>query len=116
MPMRVRWHALLQSALGSLRQRGCCKSSRGSSLGPWVSQRWIFQCPTLDGAGRPWFKVNIGLRGVTETPRELAFCVHAILGDGILEVPDATLDPRFRENRLVVGESEIRFYADAPLQ
>ncbi len=71
---------------------------------------------TLVDAKRQWFKANLGLPGVAQTDRELAFCAHAVLGDSLLEVPDASLDARFADNPFVTGEPGIRFYAGAPLR
>ena len=70
---------------------------------------------SLIDAQRQWFKSNLGLPGVTETPRDIAFCDHAIRDAGLFEVPDATLDARFAANPLVTGEPDIRFYAGAPM-
>ncbi len=64
---------------------------------------------------RQWWKANIGLPGVSETPRELAFCAHAIQGDAVMEVPDAPADPRFSSNALVTDTPGIRYYAGAPI-
>ncbi len=64
---------------------------------------------------RQWFKANVGLAGVEQTPRDVAFCDYTIRDDAVLEVPDAQADPRFCDNALVTGAPYIRFYAGAPL-
>jgi len=72
---------------------------------------------SLVDLGRQWFMSNRGLGDVRETPRKHAFCAHAIMGKkhSILIVPDATKDFRFKDNPLVTGAPNIRFYAGAPL-
>lgn len=51
-----------------------------------------------------------------ETSREISFCGHAMLGEALMEIRDATLDPRFATNPLVTGEPHVRFYAGQPLK
>jgi PAS domain S-box-containing protein len=64
---------------------------------------------------RQWFKARVGL-DAHETPRELAFCAHAICTpDQPMIVPDSEADARFRDNPLVVGAPYVKSYLGAPL-
>lgn len=64
---------------------------------------------------RQWFKSHHGLQA-TETPKEYAFCAHAINDpENILIVPDSRIDERFHDNPLVTGDPYVIFYVGVPL-
>jgi GGDEF domain-containing protein len=69
---------------------------------------------SLVDESRQWFKSSCGF-AANQTPREQAFCSHALLCDQILLVSDTHKDKRFAHNPLVTSEPFVRFYAGAVL-
>lgn len=63
---------------------------------------------------RQWFKACRGLQ-VSETPRDISFCTHAIKSPEPFVVDDAHKHELFANTPLVVGEPYIRSYAGIPL-
>jgi PAS domain S-box-containing protein len=78
----------------------------------------VFNVPivfiSLIDENRQWIKSCVGA-DIRETDRGISFCGHTIIEGKELVIPDATLDPRFHDNPLVLGEPKIRFYAGYPL-
>ena len=70
---------------------------------------------TLVDEKRQWFKARVGT-SVKETSRDISFCAHAIMQNELFIIADASKDPRFKKNPMVVGQPKIRFYAGAPLK
>lgn len=67
------------------------------------------------GADRQSIKAEVGGEELHGLPRNIAFCNYAMVSEDIMEVEDATHDADFRNNPLVVGKENVRFYAGVPL-
>lgn len=64
---------------------------------------------------RVWFKSANGIEGIDEIHRDIGFCPHTIMQQGIFEVKNASTDTRFSSSPLVVEAPHLQYYAGAPL-
>jgi GAF domain-containing protein len=64
---------------------------------------------------RQWFKARVGF-DQSQTPLSQSVCALAIQQSGLFIIPDLSVDPRTRQNPLVSGDPNIRFYAGARLE
>ena len=63
-----------------------------------------------------WFKSGIGAEP-GEIERRGSFCATTMATpDDVFVVHDATKDPRFADNRFVLGKERVRFYAGATVK
>jgi signal transduction histidine kinase len=69
---------------------------------------------SLVDAERQWLKGAHGRVPDNAESREVSFCAHGLDSDDMLLVPDATLDPRFADNPLVLCGA-VRSYFGAPV-
>ncbi|MDQ2149920.1 sensor domain-containing phosphodiesterase [Alcaligenaceae bacterium A4P071] len=80
---------------------------------------YLFKVPTalisIVGRDRQRFLAKVGFE-LAETPRESSICAYAIQQPNLFEVADLRCDPRFDQNRLVVGAPFMRFYAGIRLR
>ena len=65
---------------------------------------------------RVWFKANIGLDGVTDTPRGISLCSLAVLSNQPTVFQNTLEESCLLANPLVAGEFGMRFYAAAPIK
>ena len=80
----------------------------------------FLQCPVavvgLVDETRDWKKSAYGFPpDLCTSPREMSICSAVICGSDLVVSPDLTKDERFRDNPMVTGEPNLRFYCGMPL-
>jgi len=80
----------------------------------------ICQCPVavigLVDETRDWKKSAYGFPpDLCTSPRGMSICSATICGSDLVLSPDLTNDARFRDNPMVTGEPNLRFYCGMPL-
>jgi len=103
----------------ALSNHGLDDESLVSSLDPVVHiAARMFNMPVaavnMIGSDHVFFAASVGV-GEVDMSRDVSFCAHAINQSDVMVVPDASLDERFHDNPLVIGATNLRFYAGAPL-
>jgi len=106
-----RWQAL--EALELVGRKGFPNLDQIACLASELTGRPKAAISLLDET-RQWFISSVGL-DVSETPIEDAFCLYAIESPEGMQVANAFLDERFRDNPLVNNEPFITAYSGAPL-
>ena len=99
-------------SLGLTREREA-RFSELAELAAFVSHTPMATLSIVD-ADEVWFKAEIGVDS-SGIDRSLSICGHTVAAAKPLVVPDTHLDDRFRDNPLVTGPPNVRFYAGMPL-
>jgi len=73
-----------------------------------------FAAVNLVDSDRIWFKAQFGLSH-GQTNRNKSICAHAIMEQGVFEVPNIAQDERFFDIPVPNGSPKIRFYAGTQL-
>jgi len=63
---------------------------------------------------RQWFKSTRQIQ-ISESARDISFCAHTIIQDGVMVIKDTKKDKRFFDNPFVTEGYKISFYAGAPI-
>jgi diguanylate cyclase (GGDEF)-like protein/PAS domain S-box-containing protein len=104
------WAMWVRELLDSQPEQDCEELTRlaasicGTSLG----------LVTLLDERQQWYRASDTMK-LGDTPREIAFCAHAVRQEGVLIIKDSLLDNRFGANPLVTADPPLRFFAGMAL-